>query len=355
MVTNTGNLACTVSAAGCAEFGVSPASRMVAPGASATFTVTFQPSVVSASAQCAVTLSDGSNAWPVTFTGSGISVALADFTPSGGIAAHAGVGLPFVPQVVTNGSPITAYAWDFGDGGTSTAAQPSHRFAAGGSYTVSLSVTNACGTSPAIAHTICIDEPAYVQLYHIDQTAVPDYTTNIPGWGTAVPLVLYRGSNAAYGALPQVTCMNVLSGEKLSSGRDASSIPRGASEALGTTGQSFDSALLPVSPAGCSVSTDFTLGAPTWSSGAPTFYLKVGSCGHQNLGLVSGSPPPYCLDMFNTTHCGASGDGRLEWGLEATTLARWCAINQIKITWDCWYVCPSSAPQTGPVRVVNAR
>ena len=33
---------------------------------------------------------------------------------------------------------ITSYAWAFGDGGTSTAANPSHTYAAAGTYTVTL-------------------------------------------------------------------------------------------------------------------------------------------------------------------------------------------------------------------------
>jgi PKD repeat protein len=43
----------------------------------------------------------------------------------------------------TNGQ---SYAWTFGDGGTSTTANPSHTYAAIGTYTVCLTVTNACGT-----------------------------------------------------------------------------------------------------------------------------------------------------------------------------------------------------------------
>ncbi|MGE0636859.1 MAG: HYR domain-containing protein, partial [Bacteroidia bacterium] len=43
----------------------------------------------------------------------------------------------------TNG---TSYAWDFGDGSTSTEQNPVHTYAAGGTYTVTLVVTNACGT-----------------------------------------------------------------------------------------------------------------------------------------------------------------------------------------------------------------
>ncbi|MBK9018238.1 MAG: choice-of-anchor B family protein [Saprospiraceae bacterium] len=40
-----------------------------------------------------------------------------------------------------------AYSWDFGDGGTSTASNPMHTFAAPGTYTVVLTVNNNCGNS----------------------------------------------------------------------------------------------------------------------------------------------------------------------------------------------------------------
>lgn len=46
-----------------------------------------------------------------------------------------------------NGSAITAYLWDFGDGFTSTAAHPSHLYSREGSFTVTLTITNANGSS----------------------------------------------------------------------------------------------------------------------------------------------------------------------------------------------------------------
>jgi PKD repeat protein len=45
---------------------------------------------------------------------------------------------------LSTGSP-TSWSWTFGDGGTSTAQNPSHTYSAAGSYNVALTVTNACG------------------------------------------------------------------------------------------------------------------------------------------------------------------------------------------------------------------
>jgi PKD repeat protein len=41
--------------------------------------------------------------------------------------------------------PITAWAWTFGDGGTSTSQNPTHDYASVGDYAVQLVIT---GTSP---------------------------------------------------------------------------------------------------------------------------------------------------------------------------------------------------------------
>ena len=41
----------------------------------------------------------------------------------------------------------TAWAWGFGDGGKDTVKDPSHKYAATGTYDVSLTVTTAAGTN----------------------------------------------------------------------------------------------------------------------------------------------------------------------------------------------------------------
>jgi PKD repeat protein len=55
----------------------------------------------------------------------------------------------------STGSPTT-YAWDFGDGTTSTAQNPSHTYAADDYYTTTLTVTSAAGAS-TLAQTVIVN------------------------------------------------------------------------------------------------------------------------------------------------------------------------------------------------------
>jgi PKD repeat protein len=58
------------------------------------------------------------------------------FTTNGGVVTFA-----------NSAQGATDYAWSFGDGSTSTEKDPVHTYTASGSYTVGLTVTNACGAS----------------------------------------------------------------------------------------------------------------------------------------------------------------------------------------------------------------
>lgn len=52
----------------------------------------------------------------------------------------------------------TTWAWDFGDGGTSTQQNPTHSFPTSGTYTVILTVTNANGCTDTVQVVVTVDE-----------------------------------------------------------------------------------------------------------------------------------------------------------------------------------------------------
>jgi PKD repeat protein len=54
------------------------------------------------------------------------------------------------------GSSIASYAWDFGDGGSSSSATPAHTYASSGTYTVTLTVTSAAGANDVATDTVTV-------------------------------------------------------------------------------------------------------------------------------------------------------------------------------------------------------
>jgi PKD repeat protein len=61
---------------------------------------------------------------------------------------------------------ISAYDWDFGDGGSSSAANPSHIYTAAGSFNAVLTVTdNMGGANSAAPVVVDVDPPPYVDQY----------------------------------------------------------------------------------------------------------------------------------------------------------------------------------------------
>jgi len=79
-----------------------------------------------------------------------------------------GVNL-FDVAFTNNSVGATSYAWDFGDGSTSTQANPAHTYAANGDYVVTLETTNACGVTVFtqtvnifVSGTTFLDETSYM-------------------------------------------------------------------------------------------------------------------------------------------------------------------------------------------------
>ncbi len=54
---------------------------------------------------------------------------------------------------------VQSWAWNFGDGGTSTLQNPSHTYAGNGTYNVSLTIVDISGCSNTYTHTITINPP----------------------------------------------------------------------------------------------------------------------------------------------------------------------------------------------------
>jgi hypothetical protein len=54
---------------------------------------------------------------------------------------------------------ITSKAWTFGDGGTATGDSPTHQYAAAGTYSVGLTVTDSNGQTGSVSHSVTITAP----------------------------------------------------------------------------------------------------------------------------------------------------------------------------------------------------
>lgn len=65
----------------------------------------------------------------------------------------------FVDASTQGTNAITTWAWDFGDGSTSTAQNPTHTYAAGGTYAVSLTVTDSIGLSDTATGSVTVSGP----------------------------------------------------------------------------------------------------------------------------------------------------------------------------------------------------
>ncbi len=78
--------------------------------------------------------------------------------PTDFFADSSGVTVTFT-TTVTGGTPPYTYQWDFGDGGQSNAANPTHTYPSNGTYTVSVTVTDDRGQ--VVTHTFAFVVPPH--------------------------------------------------------------------------------------------------------------------------------------------------------------------------------------------------
>jgi PKD repeat protein len=101
-----------------------------------------------------------------------VSIPTASFTYDN---ACTGVVTTFTStSTLQSGGSVSTYAWDFGDGGTASTANPTHSFAATGTFNVQLTVTTATGCTDNVT------TPVTVQ-----QLPVADFTANTVCSGNA--------------------------------------------------------------------------------------------------------------------------------------------------------------------------
>jgi PKD repeat protein/pimeloyl-ACP methyl ester carboxylesterase len=126
-------------------------------------------------------LGNGASVGPV-FRFDDLSVRVLEGTPAA----------DFTVSTTTGSAPLTAFfddtsaggptswAWDFGDGTTDTGPNPTHTYAAPGTYTVALTVTNANGsdTEMKAGYVVVDDDDAYLARDRFERT-------ESGGWGSA--------------------------------------------------------------------------------------------------------------------------------------------------------------------------
>jgi uncharacterized repeat protein (TIGR01451 family) len=116
-----------------------------------------------------------------TFTGKVAFPPIAAFTPSSSVI-RTGESVSFLNG--STGTAPLAYAWDFGDGATSSEANPTHTYTTAGAYVVRLTVTNGYGRSEATGAVNFAPRAAFTPTDSVIQLGQPLSFTNL-STGTA--------------------------------------------------------------------------------------------------------------------------------------------------------------------------
>lgn len=124
---------------------------------------------------------------------------IADVTPpAADFGAKVNVANPLTVDFTNYSSSATTYAWDFGDGGTSTDKDASHDYADFGIYTVTLTASDKLGAVNVSTQEVVVDKPLVVFTPTILN---PGFESGTANW-----------TNSSLGGVVQVTTSPVSSG-----------------------------------------------------------------------------------------------------------------------------------------------
>jgi PKD repeat protein len=95
----------------------------------------------------------------------------------------------------------TAWYWDFSDGQTSTLQNPIHTYNNEGNYSVSLTVTNACGSNTIKkSNYVSVTQPNVLKI-HVNSTRVMSVTVRSSRFGQAYVTVVNGNNSPVAGAV----------------------------------------------------------------------------------------------------------------------------------------------------------
>ncbi len=137
------------------------------------------------------------NAFKAVNDGSTCNTPVANFVGSP-TSGDAPLTVSFTDQSTNN---PTSWSWDFGDGGTSTAQNPSHTYNSAGTYTVKLTATNDCGSDTQTkVDYITVTEPSGNPTMHVDNITVVKESFFVFTRGNATVRIVDANGNPVSGA-----------------------------------------------------------------------------------------------------------------------------------------------------------
>jgi parallel beta-helix repeat protein len=103
------------------------------------------------------------------------------FTPSSPTTADV---VQFTDNSVDNDGTIVSWLWNFGDGTTSTSQNPTHKYQSGGTYTVTLTVTDNGGATDEVSIFITINQTPSASFVYSPTYPTVDNAVQFTDWST---------------------------------------------------------------------------------------------------------------------------------------------------------------------------